>query len=48
MQDPVVNFSPRRLLLVGLGEIVRTSPMAGTQVFPGDTIRLRYRGQQDD
>jgi cell division protein FtsI (penicillin-binding protein 3) len=34
-----------RVAHVGVGDIVQSSPHSGSRVFPGDTIRLRYRGQ---
>lgn len=33
---------------VGIGEVSRTIPAAGTRVLPGDTIRLRFRGHSDE
>jgi beta-lactam-binding protein with PASTA domain len=33
---------------VGWGEVVGTVPGPGSFVAPGDTIRLRYRGQAHD
>ena len=37
-----------RVALVGIGDIVRTTPRAGSRVSLGDTIRIRYRGQTHD
>ena len=37
-----------RVMSAGLGDVDRSSPFAGTRVMPGDTIRLRYRGQTYD
>jgi len=37
-----------RVSQVGVGDIVRSIPSAGSLVLPGDTIRLRYRGQTYD
>jgi PASTA domain len=37
-----------RVAQVGVGEIVRSTPRAGSLVLPGDTIRLSYRGQTYD
>lgn len=34
-----------RVSHVGSGEVERTIPAAGTRVLPGDTIRLRFRGE---
>lgn len=37
-----------RVAQVGIGDIIRSVPSAGSLVSPGDTIRLRYRGQTYD
>lgn len=37
-----------RVARVGSGEVATTVPGAGALVLPGDTIRLRYRGQTYD
>jgi len=49
-----LRVAARRLHALGLrveergyGEIVGTSPHAGTYVAPGDTVRLRIRGRSD-
>jgi cell division protein FtsI (penicillin-binding protein 3) len=34
-----------RVSHVGSGQVERTIPAAGTRVMPGDTIRLRFRGE---
>jgi cell division protein FtsI (penicillin-binding protein 3) len=41
----LLHRSGLRVSQVGLGDVERTLPAAGTRVLPGDTIRLRYRGQ---
>lgn len=37
-----------RVSQVGDGDVLVTTPPGGTRVLPGDTIRLRYRGQTYD
>jgi len=37
-----------RVSQVGDGDVLVTNPPGGTRVLPGDTIRLRYRGQTHD
>jgi hypothetical protein len=37
-----------RVSQVGIGDIESSVPGAGSLVLPGDTIRLRYRGQTYD
>lgn len=37
-----------RVQQVGVGDIARSTPVAGSRVSPGDTISLQYRGRTDD
>jgi len=37
-----------RVAQEGVGDIIQSAPRSGTLVSPGDTIRLRYRGQTNE